>query len=59
MVSVVGKGANKNKTCGNCRSKLEYNEGEVVKYKHTGWDGSTGSFRYITCPSCNHRVYLK
>lgn len=60
MVQVVGKdpAAVKRKTCKGCASILEYTSSEVKDFYSSDYGGGGDTYYYITCPSCNARVYL-
>ena len=42
--------------CKNCGSTLQYVPKDVESERHYDYLGDSDEYRFITCPSCSHKV---
>ena len=61
MVEKVGeaKSAYRFATCKNCASILRYVKREIISYIKRDYTGDADEYKYIICPECNDKVYVK
>jgi len=57
-IKVVGDDTSKMKrtTCLNCTAMLEYTMADTTIKVVTDYTGDKDTYRYLTCPRCNHTM---
>lgn len=57
MIEIIKTGTKTKQTCKECGCVFTY-EAEDVKFEEAKYHGG-GDSKYIDCPQCSNRIYLK
>lgn len=61
MAKVIGQDTSvaKRVSCKGCGTRIEYYENDVKSFVHHDYGGGSDTYRYINCPGCDNKVYVK